>query len=80
MLPNSKVKNLISRHAKLENELSLANIDKKTRIKNIITDVVHALFSILFMYHMCYICRGFVGFLLLLLVNITYAVIRYGLF
>jgi hypothetical protein len=56
------------------------NIDKKTRIKNIITDVVHALFSILFMYHMCYICRGFVGFLLLLLVNITYAVIRYGLF
>ncbi len=30
MLPNSKVQNLISRHAKLENELSVANIDKKS--------------------------------------------------
>ena len=30
MLPNSKVQNLINRHAKLENELSVANIDKKS--------------------------------------------------
>ena len=56
------------------------NIDKKERIKNIISDLLHTIFSVLFMYHMCYICRGFVGFLLLLLINITYFVIRYGLF
>ena len=55
------------------------NIDKKKRIKHIIIDVLHTLFSVLFMYHMCYICRGFVGFLILLLINIIYAVIRYGL-
>ena len=55
------------------------NIDKKKRIKHIIIDVIHTLFSVLFMYHMCYICRGFVGFLILLLINIIYAVIRYGL-
>ena len=30
MLPNSKVQNLISRHAQLENELSVVNIDKKS--------------------------------------------------
>ena len=29
MLPNTKVQNLISRHAQLENELSAGNIDKK---------------------------------------------------
>lgn len=56
------------------------NIDKKKRIKHIIIDVIHTLFSVLFMYHMCYICRGFVGFLILLLINITYAVVRYNLF
>jgi len=56
------------------------NIDKKKRIKDIISDLIHTIFSVLFMYHMCYICRGFVGFLLLLLINIIYFVIRYGLF
>jgi len=56
------------------------NIDKKTRIKSFISDLIHTIFSVLFMYHMCYICRGFVGFLILLLINITYIVIRYGLF
>ena len=30
MLPNTKVQNLISRHAQLENELSLGNVDKKS--------------------------------------------------
>ena len=54
--------------------------DKKTRIKNIISDVIHTTLSVLFMYHMCYICRGFVGFIILILIHIGYAAIRYGLF
>lgn len=54
--------------------------DKKTRIKNIIADLIHTTLSVLFMYHMCYICRGFVGFMILILIHIGYALIRYGLF
>ena len=30
MLPNTKVQNLINRHAQLENELSVGNVDKKS--------------------------------------------------
>ena len=30
MLPDTKVQNLISRHAQLENELSTGNVDKKS--------------------------------------------------
>ena len=30
MLPNTKVQNLINRHAQLENELSAGNVDKKS--------------------------------------------------
>ena len=43
-------------------------------------DILLAIFSIVFIYHMCYICRGFVGFLVLLLINISLGLIRAAIF
>ena len=48
-------------------------------LQNII-DVFIALFSIVFIYHMCYICRGFLGFVLLIIFNISIQFIRRILF
>ena len=44
-------------------------------LQNII-DVFIALFGIIFIYHMCYICRGFLGFVILLVINICIGLIR----
>lgn len=43
-------------------------------------DILLAIFSIVFIYHMCYICRGFVGFLVLLLINMSFGLIRAAIF
>ena len=43
-------------------------------------DLLIAIFSIVFIYHMCYICRGFVGFLVLLLINMSIGLIRLAVF
>ena len=43
-------------------------------------DILLAIFSIVFIYHMCYICRGFVGFLVLLLINGSIGLIRAAVF
>ncbi len=43
-------------------------------------DILLAIFSIVFIYHMCYICRGFVGFLVLLLINMSIGLIRAAVF
>lgn len=43
-------------------------------------DLLLAIFSIVFIYHMCYICRGFVGFLVLLLINMSIGLIRLAVF
>ena len=43
-------------------------------------DILLAIFSIVFIYHMCYICRGFVGFLVLLLINMSLGLIRAAIF
>ena len=43
-------------------------------------DLLLAIFSIVFIYHMCYICRGFVGFLVLLLINMSFGLIRLAIF
>ena len=43
-------------------------------------DLLLAIFSIVFIYHMCYICRGFVGFLVLLLINMSIGLIRMTVF
>ena len=48
-------------------------------LQNII-DIFIALFSIVFIYHMCYICRGFLGFVLLIIFNISVQFIRGILF
>jgi len=47
--------------------------DKKTFFKIIV--VIKGIFEALFMYYMCYICRGFVGFIILLLVNLLYSTV-----
>ena len=39
-------------------------------------DIVISLLSIAFIYHMCYICRGFLGFVLLIILNISIQFIR----
>jgi len=44
-------------------------------IQNII-DVAIAIFSIVFIYHMCYICRGFLGLVLLIVINMCIQFIR----
>ena len=43
-------------------------------------DIILAIFNIIFIYHMCYICRGFVGFLILLLINMIIGFIRMSIF
>jgi len=43
-------------------------------------DILLSIFSIVFIYHMCYICRGFVGFLVLLLINMSLGLIRAAIF
>jgi hypothetical protein len=43
-------------------------------------DLLLAIFNIVFIYHMCYICRGFVGFLVLLLINGSIGLIRLSVF
>ncbi|MDA7663835.1 hypothetical protein N8569_00875, partial [bacterium] len=43
-------------------------------------DLLLAIFNIVFIYHMCYICRGFVGFLVLLLINGSIGLIRAAVF
>ena len=43
-------------------------------------DLILAIFNIVFIYHMCYICRGFVGFLVLLLINGSIGLIRAAVF
>lgn len=43
-------------------------------------DILLTIFSIVFIYHMCYICRGFVGFLVLLLINMSLGLIRAAIF
>lgn len=43
-------------------------------------DLLITIFSIVFIYHMCYICRGFVGFLVLLLINMSIGFIRFAVF
>ena len=43
-------------------------------------DIVISLLSIVFIYHMCYICRGFLGFVLLIVFNISVQFIRRILF
>jgi hypothetical protein len=43
-------------------------------------DIILAIFNIIFIYHMCYICRGFVGFLVLLLINMIIGFIRMSIF
>ena len=43
-------------------------------------DLLLAIFNIVFIYHMCYICRGFVGFLVLLLINMSIGFIRLAVF
>jgi hypothetical protein len=43
-------------------------------------DIVISLLSIVFIYHMCYICRGFLGFVLLIVFNISIQFIRRILF
>ena len=48
-------------------------------LQNII-DVAVALFSIVFIYHMCYICRGFLGFVILIVINMCISMIRMMLF
>ena len=48
-------------------------------LQNII-DVAIALFSIVFIYHMCYICRGFLGFVILIVINMCISMIRMMLF
>ena len=48
-------------------------------LQNII-DVCIALFSVIFIYHMCYICRGFLGFVLLIVFNLIIALIRNAIF
>ena len=48
-------------------------------LQNII-DVCITLFSVVFIYHMCYICRGFLGFVLLIIFNISIQFIRRILF
>ena len=44
-------------------------------VQNII-DVCISIFSIIFIYHMCYICRGFLGLVLLVIFNICVQFIR----
>ena len=39
-------------------------------------DISVSLLSITFIYHMCYICRGFLGFVLLIILNISIQFIR----
>jgi len=39
-------------------------------------DIAVSLLSITFIYHMCYICRGFLGFVLLIILNISIQFIR----
>ena len=48
-------------------------------IQNFI-DILLLLFNIVFIYHMCYICRGFVGFLVLLLIHGSIGLIRAAVF
>ena len=48
-------------------------------VQNII-DVCISIFSIIFIYHMCYICRGFLGFVLFLILNISIGLIRSSIF
>ena len=43
-------------------------------------DLLLSIFNIVFIYHMCYICRGFVGFLVLLLINMSIGLIRLSIF
>ena len=43
-------------------------------------DVFISLLSIAFIYHMCHICRGFLGFVLLIVFNISIQFIRRILF
>ena len=46
-------------------------LTKKQIRKHRIINFIVTLLSIIFMYHMCYICRGFIGFLILLLINVA---------
>ena len=48
-------------------------------IQNII-DIVILLFGVYFIYHMCYICRGFVVFIILICLNALIFFIRWHIF
>jgi hypothetical protein len=43
-------------------------------------DIVISIFSVIFIYHMCYICRGFVGFIILFIINICILMLRVHIF
>ena len=46
-------------------------LTEKEILKGRIFDIVYSLISIIFMYHMCFICRGFVGFLILFMLSVA---------
>ena len=48
-------------------------------IQNVLAFVI-LLFSVYFIYHMCYICRGFMGFIVLFLFTIITFIIRWYVF
>ena len=45
-----------------------------------IIDIAVAMFSMVFMYHMCYRCNGFIGFILLIFINMFISFVRSILF
>ena len=52
---------------------------KDILIQNAI-DIVISIFSVIFIYHMCYICRGFVGFIILFIINMCALMLRAHIF
>ena len=56
------------------------NLTNGQVITQYIIDIILAIFSIVFIYHMCYICRGFLGFVILIVINLCISMIRMMIF
>ena len=63
-----------------EKNMTKYGLDRGQVVLQNIIDVAVALFSIVSIYHMCYICRGFLGFVILIIINMCISMIRMMLF
>jgi len=71
---------LISNIVMSQKYLTKYGISRNQVILQNIIDIIICLLSIIFIYHMCYICRGFLGFVLLIIINIIINLIRFSIF